>query len=68
MKKTILLVEYDNPVIESIADLFGGEDFDFSKVEDGEAAKKILEKKRFDLVITAAMLPKFHGFYLSQHI
>lgn len=68
MKKTILLVEYDNPVIESIADLFGGENFDFSKVEDGEAAKKILEKKRFDLVITAAMLPKFHGFYLSQHI
>ncbi len=68
MKKTILLVEYDNPVIESIADLFSGEGFEFSKVEDGEAAKKILEKKRFDLVITAAMLPKFHGFYLSQHI
>ena len=68
MNKTILLVEYDSAVIESITDLFSGDGFDFNKVEDGEAAKKILEKKRFDLVITAAMLPKFHGFYLSQHI
>jgi serine/threonine protein kinase/DNA-binding response OmpR family regulator len=68
MKKTILLVEYDSPVIESVSDLFSGEGLEFTKVEDGEAAKKILEKQRFDLVITAAMLPKFHGFYLSQHI
>lgn len=68
MKKTILLVEYDSPVIESVSDLFSGEGLDFTKVEDGEAAKKILDKQRFDLVITAAMLPKFHGFYLSQHI
>lgn len=68
MNKTILLVEYDTAVIESVTDLFSSDGYEFHKVEDGEAAKKLLEKKRFDLVITAAMLPKFHGFYLSQHI
>ncbi|MDQ1352295.1 MAG: hypothetical protein QG657_2601, partial [Acidobacteriota bacterium] len=41
--------------------------FEITVVEEGDAAKKMLAQNRYDLMITAAMLPKFHGFNLSYH-
>ena len=32
---------------------------------DGETAKQLLNSRPFDLMITAAMLPRFHGFNLA---
>ncbi len=68
MKKNILLVEYDDSTIETIKEILSPPIFNISLAEDGEAAKKLLKDNPFDLVITAAMLPKFHGFQLSQYI
>lgn len=68
MKKNILLVEYDDSTIETIKEILSPPIFNISLAEDGEAAKKLLKDNKFDLVITAAMLPKFHGFQLSQYI
>jgi len=68
MKKNILLVEYDDSTIETIKEILSPPIFNISLAEDGEAAKKLLKNNQFDLVITAAMLPKFHGFQLSQYI
>lgn len=68
MKKNILLVEYDDSTIETIKEILSSPIFNISLAEDGEAAKKLLKDNKFNLVITAAMLPKFHGFQLSQYI
>jgi serine/threonine protein kinase/DNA-binding response OmpR family regulator len=66
MKKNILLVEYSNSTVETIKELLSYPIFNITLADEGEAAKKLLKSKKFDLMITAAMLPKFHGFNLSQ--
>jgi serine/threonine protein kinase/DNA-binding response OmpR family regulator len=65
MTKNILLVEYDESTIQSIKELFHPPLFDLAVASDGEAAKQILKTRPFDLMITAAMLPRFHGFNLA---
>ncbi|MCX6582070.1 MAG: protein kinase [Candidatus Aminicenantes bacterium] len=67
MKKKILLVEYAAASIDTIKELFSHPLFEITVVEEGDAAKKMLTQNRYDLMITAAMLPKFHGFNLSYH-
>lgn len=68
MKKNILVVEYDNTAVDTLKEILVHPIFDITVVEEGQLAKEILQKQGFDLVITAAMLPKFHGFNLSQYI
>lgn len=68
MKKNILVVEYDNTVVDTIKEILSHPIFEVTVAEEGQKAKEMLSKKRFDLVITAAMLPKFHGFNLSQFV
>jgi len=68
MKKRILVVEYDAQTVELIRENFPPSTFDLTVVDEGQKARDVLAKNPFDLVITAAMLPKFHGFNLSQYI
>ncbi len=65
MSKNILLVEYDESTIQAIKELFHPPAFEVAIASDGEAAKQLLRDRHFDLMITAAMLPRFHGFNLS---
>jgi TonB family protein len=65
MTKNILLVEYDESTIHVIKELFQAPVFDVAVASDGEAAKQLLNNREFDLMITAAMLPRFHGFNLA---
>jgi serine/threonine protein kinase/CheY-like chemotaxis protein/outer membrane biosynthesis protein TonB len=65
MTKNILLVEYDESTIQVIKELFHPPVFELAVASDGEAAKKLLNARDFDLMITAAMLPRFHGFNLA---
>ncbi|MBN2345624.1 MAG: protein kinase [Candidatus Aminicenantes bacterium] len=65
MTKNILLVEYDESTIHVIKELFQPPLFDVAVASDGEAAKGLLQNREFDLMITAAMLPRFHGFNLA---
>lgn len=67
MKKKILLVEYASASVDIIKDILSDPIFKITVVNEGETAKNYLEKESFDLMITAAMLPKFHGFNLSQY-
>jgi len=67
MKKKILLVEYAATSIDIIKEILSPPTFEITVANEGDTAKKYLEEKSFDLMITAAMLPKFHGFNLSQH-
>ncbi|HNX97516.1 MAG TPA: response regulator, partial [Candidatus Aminicenantes bacterium] len=68
MKKSVLLVEYDEPTIANVREILASPVYDITVANDGEAAKKVLATRSFDLVITAAMLPRFHGFNLSLHV
>ena len=65
MSKNILLVEYDESTILSIKDIFHPPAFEVVIAGDGETAKQLLRDRHFDLMITAAMLPRFHGFNLA---
>lgn len=67
MKKKILLVEYAATSIDIIKEILSPPTFEITVANEGETAKKYLREKFFDLMITAAMLPKFHGFNLSQY-
>ena len=65
MTKNILLVEYDESTINVIKELFQPPLFEVAIASDGEMAKRLLSNRSFDLMITAAMLPRFHGFNLA---
>lgn len=66
MNKKILLVEYASSSIDIIKEILAHPLFEITLANEGESAKKLLSKQQFDLMITAAMLPKFHGFSLSH--
>ena len=65
MTKNILLVEYDETSIQIIKELFQPPLFEIAVASDGEMAKRLLSSRPFDMMITAAMLPRFHGFNLA---
>ena len=65
MTKNILLVEYDESTIHAVRELFPPPVFEVVIASDGETAKQLLRDRSFDLMITAAMLPRFHGFNLA---
>ncbi|MBN2232064.1 MAG: response regulator, partial [Deltaproteobacteria bacterium] len=65
MTKNILLVEYDESTIHAVRELFPPPIFEVVIASDGETAKQLLHDRSFDLMITAAMLPRFHGFNLA---
>ncbi|MCP5103212.1 MAG: protein kinase [bacterium] len=67
MRKNILLVEYAVSTIDTIKELLSHPIFEITVVDEGDLAKDLLAKETYDMVITAAMLPKFHGFNLSHH-
>jgi serine/threonine protein kinase/DNA-binding response OmpR family regulator len=67
MKKKILLVEYATSSIDTIKETLSPPVFEITVANEGDTARKYLAEKSFDLMITAAMLPKFHGFNLSQY-
>jgi DNA-binding NtrC family response regulator len=68
MKIKILLVEYDSHMIDAITSLFHPDVVEFSVAGNETEAKTLLNKKKFDMVISEAMLPKSHGFILSRYI
>jgi len=65
MTKNILLVEYDELTINIIKDLFPPPMFEVAVANDSETAKRKLAGRQFDMMITAAMLPRFNGFNLA---
>jgi TonB family protein len=67
MKKKILVVENATSTIETLKEILSHPIFEVTIAHEGDVAKKHLAEKQYDLLITAAMLPKFHGFSLSQH-
>lgn len=67
-EKKILIVDYDKKSLEEMAGLFDSSDFQIVKATDGQEAYDKYKSEKPDLILLEAMLPKFHGFDLTQKI
>ncbi len=68
MKKNILLVDHNSDDVDIIREILNKEIFNITVAGDEKTAKMLLKKQEFPLVITEALLPKSHGFTLSQYV
>lgn len=66
--KKILIVDYDPKSLSTMSNLFSDLDFLVIKAADGQAAYEKYKAETPDLIILEAMLPKLHGFDLTQKI
>lgn len=67
-EKKILIVDFDIKSLESLSELFENHNVEIIKARDGVSAYEKFQSEKPDLVILEAMLPKLHGFDLTQKI
>ncbi len=67
-EKKILIVDYDKESLERMRALFSAQNMEVVTASDGQEAYKVFKKEQPDLIILEAMLPKLHGFDLTQKI
>lgn len=63
-----MIVDYDKKALDSLSELFEAHNFEIVSATDGAAAYELFKKEDPDVVILEAMLPKLHGFDLTQKI
>lgn len=68
MKKTILIVDFEQKAIEEMQQILQDEDFHLLTASDGSQALEMFESRNPDLVLTTALLPKLNGFELCKKI
>ena len=66
--KKILVVDYDQRSVESLAALFEAAGFVVTTACDGLSAWEKYQLERPDLVVLEAILPRLHGFDLTKRI
>lgn len=66
--KKILIVDYDTKNLDNMAELFSGQELEIITATDGEMAYELYKSEKPDLLLIEAMLPKLHGFDLTQKI
>lgn len=64
----ILIVDYDAKSLESMTDLFSGYKLEILTAADGVEAYEKYKSEKPNLILLEAMLPKLHGFDLTQKI
>ena len=67
-EKKVLIVDYDAGSLERMAKLLTPHKFRIVTASDGQAGYESFRAEKPDLVIIEAMLPKMHGFDLTQKI
>lgn len=67
-EKKILVVDYDANSLEKISKLLKVNKYRVVKASDGQAGYEAFVTEKPDLVVVEAMLPKLHGFDLTQKI
>ena len=68
MKKTILIVDFEQESSEEMREILQSEGFRLLMASDGSEALRLFESQTPDLVLTAALLPKLNGFELCKRI
>jgi len=64
----ILIVDYDAKSLESMVDLFSSYKLEIITAVDGQEAYEKFKSEGPNLILLEAMLPKLHGFDLTQKI
>ena len=67
-EQKILIVDYDAKSLESMAELFSAYQLEIIKARDGQEAYEKYKSEEPNLILLEAMLPKIHGFDLTQKI
>ena len=67
-EKKILIVDYDSKNLEHMTELFAPHNHIIVTASDGQMAYEKYQEEKPDLIILEAMLPKLHGFDLTQKI
>ena len=66
--KTILLVDDDNEIIETMRTVFDGRGYRVLVARDGNAGLTVAERENPDLVILDMMMPKKSGFLVLEKL
>jgi two-component system cell cycle response regulator len=66
--KKILIVDYDVRNLEEMTELFSGQKLEIITATDGQEAYEKYKSENPNLLLIEAMLPKLHGFDLTQKI
>ena len=67
-QKTILLVDDDNEIIETMRSVFEGRGFRVLVARDGNAGLTVAEREGPDLIILDMMMPKKSGFLVLEKL
>jgi CheY-like chemotaxis protein len=67
-QKHILVVDDDQNILTLIKTILSQKDFRVSTALNGEAAVSLLQKDKFDAIITDAMMPQMDGNALAQSV
>ena len=67
-QKTILLVDDDNEIIETMRTVFDGRGYRVLVARDGNAGLTIAERENPDLIILDMMMPKKSGFLVLEKL
>ena len=67
-KKRILIVEDRKPMSKALAIKLDRAGFAAQVAEDGEAALKLLESDKFDLILLDLVMPKMDGFTIMAEM
>ena len=68
MKATILIVEDEAVLRQSLAELLGEEDYEVLQAPDGKAAHALVLERPVDLVLSDVRMPEMDGMTLLEHL
>lgn len=68
MSKSVLIVEDETVLRESLAELFVDEGYEVLQAPDGKAAHKIVLERDVDLVLSDIRMPEMDGLTLLEHV
>ncbi len=68
MAKKILIAEDERPIAKAIELKLKGAGYEAVVVNDGEAALRILEEQKFDLIMLDLVMPKKTGFDVLEDL
>jgi two-component system response regulator PilR (NtrC family) len=68
MPNTILIVEDETVLRESLAELLAGEGYEVLQAPDGKAAYELVLKRPVDLVLSDVRMPEMDGLTLLGHL
>lgn len=67
-RKKILLVDDEEAIRKMVRAILGGELYEFSEAVNGLDAQTLLEKQKFDLIITDVIMPDCDGIELVMAV